>query len=81
MKFKTCYKERGKLTDNKDFIPSSEVRVLTPDGRFYAPRENLSVELDSNSRASSNNTTTKNVESQAQETFKTYITPRRNRRR
>ncbi|MGX2972637.1 PBECR3 domain-containing polyvalent protein [Helicobacter sp. T3_23-1059] len=73
LKFKTCYKERGKLIDNKDFTPSNEVRVLTPDGRFYAPRDNLSVELDSSSRASTNNTTTKNTKSQA--------ISRRNRRR
>ena len=38
---------------------TNEVRVLTPNGRSYAPRINLSVELDSSSRASADNTTTK----------------------
>lgn len=63
--FKSFYKEKGKLIENKDFIPNDEVRVLTPNGRFYAPRINLSVELDSSSRASVDDTTTKTNKSQA----------------
>lgn len=69
LKFKSFYKEKGKLTENKDFTPNDEVRVLTPNGRSYAPRINLSVELDSSSRASVDNTTTKTSKSQVYDTL------------
>lgn len=54
-------KRHGK--DSNLVIHNDEVRVLTPNGRSYAPRINLSVELDSSSRASVDNTTTKTTKS------------------